>query len=249
MSTSLNSRLVSYNASSAALDFAVLFWQRYLSIRASSLAVHCSAVALSTAMPRLLCIALVCDRAAHALTAAPRRGVLVGSAASVIAPPAFARDEQMLRVGQEQPLTDRDNVQFQTLSSGVKVQQLRPGDGASVGRSSTIAVEATGRLLNLNGVQFYSTKRLAGADALGGAEQVLRLGTGSVVPGLEQGLQGAKKNEIRRIIVPSNLGYSETTDLEPIPPTIEDKRALDSVLRNPRRDAALLFDVKILRVK
>ena len=200
-------------------------------------------------MPRLLCIALVCDRAAHALTAAPRRGVLVGGAASVIGPPAFARDEQMLRVGQEQPLTDRDNVQFQTLSSGVKVQQLRPGDGASVGRSSTIAVEATGRLLNLNGVQFYSTKRLAGADALGGAEQVLRLGTGSVVPGLEQGLQGAKKNEIRRIIVPSNLGYSETTDLEPIPPTIEDKRALDSVLRNPRRDAALLFDVKILRVK
>ena len=200
-------------------------------------------------MPRLLCIALVCDRAAHALTTAPRRGVLVGSAASVIAPPAFARDEQMLRVGQEQPLTDRDNVQFQTLSSGVKVQQLRPGDGNSVGRSSTIAVEATGRLLNLNGVQFYSTKRLAGADALGGAEQILRLGTGSVVPGLEQGLQGAKKNEIRRIIVPSNLGYSETTDLEPAPPTIEDKRALDSVLRNPRRDAALLFDVKILRVK
>ena len=202
-------------------------------------------------MPRLLCIALMCYRAGHALTA-PRRGVLVGTGstlASVIAPPAFARDEQMLRVGQEQPLTDRDNVQFQTLSSGVKVQQLRPGDGASVGRSSTIAVEATGRLLNLNGVQFYSTKRLAGADALGGAEQVLRLGTGSVVPGLEQGLQGAKKNEIRRIIVPSNLGYSETTDLEPIPPTIEDKRALDSVLRNPRRDAALLFDVKILRVK
>ena len=195
-----------------------------------------------------LCIALMST--AYALT--PRRGVLVGtgsSLASVIVPPAFARDEQMLRVGQEQPLTDRDNVQFQTLSSGVKVQQLRPGDGASVGRSSTIAVEATGRLLNLNGVQFYSTKRLAGADALGGAEQVLRLGTGSVVPGLEQGLQGAKKNEIRRIIVPSNLGYSETTDLEPIPPTIEDKRALDSVLRNPRRDAALLFDVKILRVK
>ena len=195
-----------------------------------------------------LCLALMST--AHALT--PRRGVLVGTGstlASALAPPAFARDEQMLRVGQEQPLTDRDNVQFQTLSSGVKVQQLRPGDGASVGRSSTIAVEATGRLLNLNGVQFYSTKRLAGADALGGAEQLLRLGTGSVVPGLEQGLQGAKKNEIRRIIVPSNLGYSETTDLEPIPPTVEDRRALDSVLRNPRRDAALLFDVKILRVK
>ena len=182
-------------------------------------------------MPRLLCIALVCYRAADALTTAPRRGVLVGSAASVIAPPAFARDEQMLRVGQEQPLTDRDNVQFQTLSSGVKVQQLRPGDGASVGRSSTIAVEATGRLLNLNGVQFYSTKRLAAPTRLGGAEQILRLGTGSVVPGLEQGLQGAKKNEIRRIIVPSNLGYSETTDSRA-------RAADDRGQARPRRRAA-----------
>jgi len=199
-----------------------------------------------------LCIALVCT--AHALTPTSRRGVLVGSgsslvAATVLAPPAFARDEQLLRVGQEQPLTDRDNVQFQILTSGVKVQQLRPGEGASVGRSSTIAVEATGRLLNLNGVVFYTTKRLPGAEKLGGAEQILKLSSGSVVPGLEEGLQGAKKGEIRRIIVPSNLGYSETTDLEPIPPTTEDKRALDSVLRNPRRDAALLFDVKILRVK
>ena len=98
-------------------------------------------------------------------------------------------------------------------------------------------------------MQFYSTKRLAGADALGGAEQILRLGTGSVVPGLEQGLQGAKKNEIRRIIVPSNLGYSETTDLEP-------RSADDRGQARPRQRAAepsprrgLLFDVKILRVK
>ena len=103
-----------------------------LSIRASSYALRCSIVALSTAMPRLLCIALVCYRAAHALTTAPRRGVLVGSAASVIAPPAFARDEQMLRVGQEQPLTDRDNVQFQTLptrrqGSTIKARRRRVG--------------------------------------------------------------------------------------------------------------------------
>ena len=147
---------------------------------------------LDSDMSRLY-IAFVCT--AHALTPTPRRGVLVGSGSSlvtatVLAPPAFARDEQLLRVGQEQPLTDRDNVQFQTLTSGVKVQQLRPGEGASVGRSSTIAVEATGRLLNLNGVVFYTTKRLPGAEKLGGAEQILKLGNGSVVPGLEEGLQG-----------------------------------------------------------
>ena len=90
---------------------------------------------------------------------------------------------------------------------------------------------------------------MAGADALGGAELVLPLGGGQVVPGLVAGLQGAKKNEIRRLVIPSELGYSESVALEPRPPTLEDERALDSVLRNPRRDAALLFDVKILRIK
>ena len=119
-------------------------------------------------MPRLLCIALVCYRAACSATRRSTQstrcidGVAVDviDASRMASPTAStrgiccvarrrlhlqrSRDEQMLRVGQEQPLTDRDNVQFQTLSSGVKVQQLRPGDGASVGRSSTIAVEATG---------------------------------------------------------------------------------------------------------
>ena len=137
------------------LSFAVL-WLR-AGLRAKNGLQTCTALRSSRfleAMARLLCVALCCSTV-HALTPTPRRGVIVGTGstlASVLAPPAFARDEQMLRVGQEQPLTDRDNVQFQTLSSGVKVQQLRPGDGASVGRSSTIAVEATGRLLNLNGV-------------------------------------------------------------------------------------------------
>ena len=68
----------------------------------------------------------------------------------------------------------------------------------------------------------------------------------------EDGLVGAKKNEIRRIIVPSTVGYSEDpakADMEPNPPSIEDRRALDSVLRNPRRDAAVLFDVKVVRIK
>ena len=37
--------------------------------------------------------------------------------------------------------------------------------------------------------------------------------------------------------------------MEPNPPSVEDRRALDSVLRNPRRDAAILFDVKGVRIK
>ena len=166
---------------------------------------------------------------------------------------ALARDEQLTRIGQEAPVAKPDDIPFTTLRSGVKVKTLRPGGGdAAVTKSSTVFVEATGRLLNLNGVTFYSTKNIAGADSLGGAELKLALGSGGVVPGLEEGLVGARKNEIRRIIVPSELGYSEDpakAAMEPNPPSVEDRRALDSVLRNPRRDAAILFDVKVVRIK
>ena len=193
---------------------------------------------------------------ASALAPPTRREVLVGGAGTLVAlpPAARARDEQLTRIGQEAPLPGNpDDVPFTELRSGVKVKTLRPGLGdATVRKDSTVFVEATGRLLNLNGVTFYSTKKIAGADSLGGAELKLALGTGGVVPGLEDGLLGAKKNEIRRIIVPSTVGYSEDpakADMEPNPPSIEDRRALDSVLRNPRRDAAVLFDVKVVRIK
>jgi len=92
---------------------------------------------------------------------------------------------------------------------------------------------------------------LPGARDLGGAELVLRLGRGEVVPGLEVGLQGARRNEIRRIVVPGGAASYDPRNaaMEPRPPTADGRRALDSVLRNPRRDAAVLFDVKVLRVK
>ena len=201
-------------------------------------------------MPRLLSLILVASAAALAPT---RRQLVraVADAPALAAAPALARDEQLTRIGQEAPVAKPDDIPFTTLRSGVKVKTLRPGGGdAAVTKSSTVFVEATGRLLNLNGVTFYSTKNIAGADSLGGAELKLALGSGGVVPGLEEGLVGARKNEIRRIIVPSELGYSEDkAAMEPNPPSVEDRRALDSVLRNPRRDAAILFDVKVVRIK
>jgi hypothetical protein len=58
-----------------------------------------------------------------------------------------------------------------------------------------------------------------------------------------------KKNGIRRIIVPAGLAYSKYPDLMPQPMNIEEQRALDSVVKNPRRDATILFDVQVERIK
>ena len=103
-------------------------------------------------------------------------------------------------------------------------------------------------MLNLNGVIFYNTKT-NNPDGFGAIPLTLELGKGQAVPGLESGLLGMKKGGIRRIIVPQELAYNKFPDLAPRPMTINDQRALDSVVKNPRRDGAILFDVQVERFK
>ena len=86
-------------------------------------------------------------------------------------------------------------------------------------------------------------------DGFGAIPLSLELGKGTVLPGLETGLVGMKKNGIRRIIVPQDLAYSKFPDLEPKPTSVVDQRALDSVVKNPRRDGTILFDVQVERIK
>ena len=60
-----------------------------------------------------------------------------------------------------------------------------------------------------------------------------------------------KKGAIRKVIVPPALGYAAGDSLLPQPRTGpgQGRAALDSVLKNPRRDATLLFEVKIESIK
>jgi FKBP-type peptidyl-prolyl cis-trans isomerase len=151
-------------------------------------------------------------------------------------------------VGTQAPPPDGD-MPFITLDNGVKVKDFRVGTGdAVVGPSSRVDIQCSGRLLNLNGVIFYNTKN-NNPDGFGAIPLSLELGKGQAVPGLESGLLGMKKGGIRRIIVPQELAYNKFPDLEPRPMTINDQRALDSVVKNPRRDGAILFDVQLERFK
>ena len=151
-------------------------------------------------------------------------------------------------VGTQAPPPDGD-VPFVKLDNGVKVKDFRVGTGDSVvGPSSRIDIQCSGRLLNLNGVIFYNTKT-NNPDGFGAIPLTLELGKGQALPGLESGLLGMKKGGIRRIIVPQELAYNKFPDLEPRPMTSNDQRALDSVVKNPRRDGAILFDVQLERLK
>ena len=91
-----------------------------------------------------------------------------------------------------------------------------------------------GRLINLNGVVFYDTKSNDPNGFGEGTPLVFTVGDKSTLPGLESGILGMSKSGIRRIIVPADVGYGRYPTLEPQPFGVEEKRALDSVVKNPR---------------
>lgn len=150
-------------------------------------------------------------------------------------------------VSTQAPAPEGENP-FVTLSNGVKIKDFRIGTGDEVKSDSTVQIQASGRLLNLNGEVFYNTKN-NNPDGFGAIPLTIKLSNGEAVPGLEAGLIGMKKGGIRRIIVPPDLAYSKFPNLEPRPMNVNDQRALDSVVKNPRRDATILFDVSIERFK
>mmetsp|Transcript_21750 Transcript_21750/g.26195 ORF Transcript_21750/g.26195 Transcript_21750/m.26195 type:complete len:215 (-) Transcript_21750:153-797(-) len=165
---------------------------------------------------------------------------------------AYARPEDLQAIGLETPPVRESDTPFQVLPSGVKFKVLRNGIATSseVTSSSIVLLEVTGRFLNLDGVKFYSSADNIDSSKLNMAEPLkVQLGTGLLVPGIEEGIIGAKKNEIRRIIVPASRGYDLGSKLEPWPTTTLGLNALNSVLKNERRDGTILFDVKIVNIK
>lgn len=138
---------------------------------------------------------------------------------------------------------------FIELQNGVKVKDFKYGTGDSIFKAdSMVQIQCSGKLLNLNGVSFYNTKN-NNPDGFGAIPLTITLGRGECIPGLESGIVGMKKGGIRRIIIPPELAYSGFPDLEPRPTNANDQRALDSVVKNPRRDATILFDVSLERFK
>ena len=184
-----------------------------------------------------------------------RRQILVATpiAAALWIPlsPSFAQPAEFATIGTQAPVPNGETSPFITLENGVQIKDFRlatTSDAPTVGPGSRVSFQCTGRLLNLNGVIFYSTKN-SNVDGFGPEPLTVTLGSNQLLPGLEAGMIGMKKGGIRRIIVPADLAYSKFPNLEPKPMSSLDQRALDSVVKNPRRDATILFDVSVERVK
>mmetsp|Transcript_411 Transcript_411/g.920 ORF Transcript_411/g.920 Transcript_411/m.920 type:complete len:223 (+) Transcript_411:152-820(+) len=80
------------------------------------------------------------------------------------------------------------------------------------------------------------------------------LGSGKMITGLEQALEGMAAGGVRQVIVPFGpLSYPQATDpkhdqVGPKPSTFSGQRALNFVLDNPNVDRTLLFNLKAIRV-
>jgi FKBP-type peptidyl-prolyl cis-trans isomerase len=86
------------------------------------------------------------------------------------------------------------------MTSGLKYVVRRPGEGEMPKPGDSVTVHYDGRLLS--GGPFDSTYDR-------GAPMVLNVGTGDVLPGLDEALLTMRPGEKRTVIVPWWLGYGE----------------------------------------
>jgi peptidyl-prolyl cis-trans isomerase A (cyclophilin A) len=111
----------------------------------------------------------------------------------------------------------------QTTGSGLKVMIEKPGDGPGMKPGDNVTFHCTGYLLN--GTKFWSS--------LDGAAQPLALpiGTGKLIPGMEEGIMMLKAGGKAKLVIPPNLGYGDAGSPPAIPPK-----------------SWLVFDVEVIKV-
>lgn len=149
----------------------------------------------------------------------------------------------------QKPASDLVQVPFEELPSGVSYREYREGKGeAVVAPGSKVAVEMTVRCKSFStatepgGVKYFTTK-----DDTEFNELAWTIGSGELLPGLEEGMMGMHKNALRRIEVPSTQVFpARKVDQLPIPTTKDGKRRFESLFKT---DATLMFEVLVTRVK
>lgn len=117
--------------------------------------------------------------------------------------------------------TATSSKNIKTMPDGLKIEDLKPGTGIEAKTGDNVTVHYVGTLTN--GTKFDSSRDR-------GNPFTFTLGAGDVIKGWDEGVAGMKIGGLRRLTIPSELGYG-TTGQGPIPP-----------------NATLVFEVELLKV-
>ena len=107
--------------------------------------------------------------------------------------------------------------------STLQIEDIRPGTGTEATAGHTVSVHYVGTLTS--GSKFDSSRDR-------GRPFEFRLGAGQVIAGWDQGVAGMKIGGLRKLTIPSHLGYGSRGFPPVIPP-----------------DATLVFEVELLGVR
>jgi FKBP-type peptidyl-prolyl cis-trans isomerase len=111
----------------------------------------------------------------------------------------------LLLLASEAPTTSR---------GGVKITDVKEGTGKAVDAGDVAVVHYTGSLKN--GTKFDSS-----FDHPGKKPFEFRIGAGDVIKGWDKGVAGMKVGGVRKLVIPSELGYGERGSPPKIPPHSE----------------------------
>ncbi len=113
-------------------------------------------------------------------------------------------------------------IELLKVKPGIKIEDIKAGDGAAAKRGDQVTVHYTGTLTN--GKKFDSS--------VGGEPFSFRLGAGQVIQGWDIGVAGMKVGGKRKLTIPAELAYGERGAGSDIPP-----------------NSTLVFEVELLKVK
>lgn len=112
--------------------------------------------------------------------------------------------------------------------TAMKVADTTVGTGTQADTTKTVAVHYTGYLYD---VRVANTKGTQFDTSVGKTPFSFKLGSGSVIPGFDQGVTGMKVGGKRTITIPAALAYGSAGAGTAIPP-----------------NAALVFDLELISV-
>mmetsp|Transcript_22169 Transcript_22169/g.33288 ORF Transcript_22169/g.33288 Transcript_22169/m.33288 type:complete len:237 (-) Transcript_22169:17-727(-) len=140
---------------------------------------------------------------------------------------------------------------WEKLEDGVQFREYREGrgeavvqDGSKVGVEMTIRCKSFSTAQEPGGIKYFTTK-----DDTEFNEIAFTVGSGQILPELEEGMKGMKKGAVRRIEVPTQYVYAaRKANQLPLPSdkNKDGKRRFENLFKT---DATLIFEVLVTRVK